>query len=324
MTAAVAHASSMGAPAELARCPLMPTYGPPSLQLVRGEGSWVWDREGRRYLDLLSGLAVTSLGHSHPAVADALAEQARTLVHVSNLFGTEPGWQVARTLDRLLGEGPGGWGPDEQARAGVLRQQWRRGQRVRHQARPTLRRPWPSRRRQRLWLVPRAHAGDLARHWAADQTRALPAVAGRVPARRLVRPRRPRRSPRSDGGRGAARGRPGRGRREPGTDRLPRGCATAVRRARRAAHLRRGADGPRSLRRLVRPPGLGCAARCGDDGQGAGQRRPDRRLLGTYGGGCRLRARRSRHHLRRPAAGHRRRQGRAGGDGGRGRARLER
>jgi predicted acetylornithine/succinylornithine family transaminase len=87
----------------------MPTYGPPSLQLVRGEGSWLWDRDGTRYLDLLSGLAVTGLGHSHPAVAEALAEQARTLLHVSNLFGTEPGWEVAVTLDRLLGAGQAGW-----------------------------------------------------------------------------------------------------------------------------------------------------------------------------------------------------------------------
>jgi acetylornithine/N-succinyldiaminopimelate aminotransferase len=112
------HATAMGAPA-LERCPLMPTYGPPTLQLVRGEGSWVWDRDGRRYLDLLSGLAVTSLGHSHPAVADALAEQARTLVHVSNLFGTEPGWQVALTLDRLLGTGQEGW-PDVGPRGQVF------------------------------------------------------------------------------------------------------------------------------------------------------------------------------------------------------------
>jgi predicted acetylornithine/succinylornithine family transaminase len=81
------------------------------LKLVRGDGTRVWDGEGKEYLDLLSGLAVTSLGHSHPAVADALAEQARTLLHVSNLFGTEPGWQVARTLDRLLGIGQPGW-PD--------------------------------------------------------------------------------------------------------------------------------------------------------------------------------------------------------------------
>ncbi|MGE3619606.1 MAG: acetylornithine transaminase [Acidimicrobiia bacterium] len=99
------HAAAMGAPEDLERCPLMPTYGPPALQLVRGEGTWVWDRDGRRYLDLVAGLAVTSLGHSHPVVADALATQARTLLHVSNLFGTEPGWHVARTLDRLLGGG---------------------------------------------------------------------------------------------------------------------------------------------------------------------------------------------------------------------------
>jgi len=103
-----AHASAMGAPA-LAHCPLMPTYGPPTLQLVKGEGSSLWDKDGRRYLDLLSGLAVTSIGHSHPAVARALHEQAQTLLHVSNLFGTEPGWEVAQTLDRLLGVGQPGW-----------------------------------------------------------------------------------------------------------------------------------------------------------------------------------------------------------------------
>jgi predicted acetylornithine/succinylornithine family transaminase len=95
----------MHAPEALDRCPLMPTYGPPQVQFVRGEGSLLWDADGNEYLDFLSGLAVTSLGHSHPAVADALAEQARTLLHVSNLFGTEPGWQVAVTLDRLLGGG---------------------------------------------------------------------------------------------------------------------------------------------------------------------------------------------------------------------------
>jgi acetylornithine/N-succinyldiaminopimelate aminotransferase len=85
--------------------PLMPTYPPPPVTFVRGEGSWLVDDTGKRYLDFLSGLAVTSLGHAHPAVADALAEQARTLLHVSNLFGTEPGPEVARTLDRLAGGG---------------------------------------------------------------------------------------------------------------------------------------------------------------------------------------------------------------------------
>ncbi|MBA2624916.1 MAG: aminotransferase class III-fold pyridoxal phosphate-dependent enzyme, partial [Acidimicrobiia bacterium] len=83
----------------------MPTYPPPAVTFVRGAGSVLWDDEGGRYLDFLSGLAVTSLGHAHPAVAAAVAEQARTLLHVSNLFATEPGPDVARTLDRLLGGG---------------------------------------------------------------------------------------------------------------------------------------------------------------------------------------------------------------------------
>ena len=65
----------------------------------------LFDDLDRRYLDLLSGLAVTSLGHSHPAVAQALSDQAATLLHVSNLFGTVPGPQVAATLDRLMGGG---------------------------------------------------------------------------------------------------------------------------------------------------------------------------------------------------------------------------
>ena len=99
--------------------PLMSTYPPTSLTLVRGEGSWLWDDHGNRYLDLLSGLAVTSLGHSHPAVAAALHDQAQTLLHVSNLFGTEIGPQVAATLDRLLGVGQPGW-PTEGTRGQVF------------------------------------------------------------------------------------------------------------------------------------------------------------------------------------------------------------
>lgn len=85
--------------------PLMPTYPPPPVTFVRGEGSWLWDDQGNRYLDFVGGLAVTSLGHAHPEVADALAVQARTLLHVSNLYGTEPGLAVAATLDRLVGDG---------------------------------------------------------------------------------------------------------------------------------------------------------------------------------------------------------------------------
>src|SRR5690348_11921812 len=83
---------------------LMPTYPEPAVTFVRGEGSRLYDAEGRAYLDFLCGLAVTSLGHAHPAVADAVCEQARTLLHVSNLYGTTIGPEVAVTLDRLVGD----------------------------------------------------------------------------------------------------------------------------------------------------------------------------------------------------------------------------
>jgi acetylornithine/N-succinyldiaminopimelate aminotransferase len=72
---------------------------------VRGEGVRLWDSEGREYLDFLSGLAVTSLGHAHPAVADAVGDQARTLGHVSNLYYNELQPQLAARLDALLGGG---------------------------------------------------------------------------------------------------------------------------------------------------------------------------------------------------------------------------
>src|SRR2546421_2162059 len=81
----------------------MPTYPPQPVTFVRGQGTELFDESGRRYLDFLSGLAVTSLGHAHPAVAEALSEQARTLLHVSNLYGTLPQRDVAATLDRLIG-----------------------------------------------------------------------------------------------------------------------------------------------------------------------------------------------------------------------------
>ncbi len=87
------------------RSALMHTYAEPAVTFVRGAGSELWDTEGRRYLDFLSGLAVTGLGHAHPAVAEALAEQAGTLLHVSNLFGNTVGPEVAATLDRLVGGG---------------------------------------------------------------------------------------------------------------------------------------------------------------------------------------------------------------------------
>ena len=66
--------------------PVMPTYARLPVAFAHGEGVWLYDTEGRRYLDALSGIAVTGLGHSHPAVTKALIDQAGTLIHTSNLY----------------------------------------------------------------------------------------------------------------------------------------------------------------------------------------------------------------------------------------------
>jgi len=83
----------------------MGNYGIPPLTFVRGAGTELFDDAGHRYLDFLCGLAVTGLGHAHPRVAAAVAEQAATLIHVSNLFVTEPQLEVAERLDRLVRSG---------------------------------------------------------------------------------------------------------------------------------------------------------------------------------------------------------------------------
>ena len=77
---------------------LMQNYGARNLALVRGQGAHVWDSEGRRYLDLLSGLGVNNLGHCHPKVVAAIQKQAQTLLHVSNLYLIEPQVQLAGLL----------------------------------------------------------------------------------------------------------------------------------------------------------------------------------------------------------------------------------
>ena len=90
---------------ELDAAHVMQTYGRLPVAFVRGEGARLWDSEGREYLDFLTGLAVTSLGHAHPEVADAIADQARTLLHVSNLYYNDVQPRVAERLDRLAGGG---------------------------------------------------------------------------------------------------------------------------------------------------------------------------------------------------------------------------
>ena len=82
---------------------MMRNYPPRPLALVRGEGCWVWDDAGKRYLDLVAGIAVVTLGHGHPAPARALAEQAAVLGHVSNLYWSEPAVALAERLCALSG-----------------------------------------------------------------------------------------------------------------------------------------------------------------------------------------------------------------------------
>jgi len=85
----------------------MPVFGPPARMIVRGSGTEVWDSEGRRLLDFLSGIAVVSLGHANERVAQAISDQARTLVHVSNFFANPVATSAAQQIDALLAEATG-------------------------------------------------------------------------------------------------------------------------------------------------------------------------------------------------------------------------
>ena len=84
---------------------VMPTYGRFDLALARGEGSYVYDVAGRRYLDLGGGIAVCALGHANPEITEALVQQSRTLVHVSNLYYHEPQGRLAQELVKRIGPG---------------------------------------------------------------------------------------------------------------------------------------------------------------------------------------------------------------------------
>ena len=85
---------------------LMNTFGPPKRVLVRGEGPYVWDADGARYLDLLAGIAVNALGHAHPTLTAAISAQLGTLGHVSNFFATPTQVALAERLLALADAGP--------------------------------------------------------------------------------------------------------------------------------------------------------------------------------------------------------------------------
>ncbi|MBD8025004.1 acetylornithine transaminase [Microbacterium gallinarum] len=87
---------------------LVRSFGERMAMFVRGEGSYLWDADGKRYLDFLAGIAVDSLGHAHPVFVDAISRQAATLAHVSNYFATPPQLELAAQLKRLAGTGDSG------------------------------------------------------------------------------------------------------------------------------------------------------------------------------------------------------------------------
>ena len=259
---------------ELDHCPFMPVFGAPKLMIERGRGTEVWDTDGKRYLDFLSGIAVVSLGHANPVVAAAIAEQARHLAARQQLLrqpaGDVGGDQDQRAAARRL----------RPRRPDLLHQLRRRVERVRHQAGPQVGRARPPLRRQRARQLPRAHAGDAGGDRPAEQARAVPADAGGLQARRLGRSRRDARRGRRIGGGGADRAVAGRGRRQPGTARLSRGDPAAVRRDRGADDGRRDPDRVRPHRTVVRVRAHGRRARRRHARQGDGQRDAGRRVLG--------------------------------------------
>jgi acetylornithine/N-succinyldiaminopimelate aminotransferase len=87
---------------------IMGSAPPPMAVLVRGEGCYVWDAEGNKYLDFLAGIAVNSLGHAHPVLVDAVSKQVGTLAHISNYFASPPQIELAERLKRLSGAGDAG------------------------------------------------------------------------------------------------------------------------------------------------------------------------------------------------------------------------
>jgi acetylornithine/N-succinyldiaminopimelate aminotransferase len=83
---------------------MMNNYGTPPLLLTRGKGSRVWDENGNEYVDLIAGIAVNALGHGDPRVTEAITDQLNTLGHVSNLYASEPGIELAEKLIELTGQ----------------------------------------------------------------------------------------------------------------------------------------------------------------------------------------------------------------------------
>ena len=104
MSAHAFDTAAFGSGEEVDHCPFIPVFGAPQVMFARGKGTELWDIDGKRYLDFLCGLAVTSLVHSHPVITETIFRQADTLLHVSNLFANPNAGRAAIEVNALLAE----------------------------------------------------------------------------------------------------------------------------------------------------------------------------------------------------------------------------
>ena len=275
---------------------LMGTYRRLPVAFELGEGAWLQDTDGKRYLDALCGIAVCGLGHAHPRVAEALASQGRApRAHLESL-PDPPSGAPRRAALRCHGHGEG-----------VLRQLRRRGERSGDQTRASRRAPARHRHadhRGRRRRLSRPYHGHADGHRLARRPGRLRTPAGGLRARPLRRRRghRAHRRQQRRRRRRVHRADPGRRRHRAAAAGLSRARPRPVRRARLVADARRGTDRRRAHGHPVRLPERLCPreyececrtlpvrrrlrryagrrrARRADDGQGHRQRRPHRRL----------------------------------------------
>ena len=296
---------------------LMPNYGIPPLALARGEGCRVWDADGREYTDLIAGIAVSSLGHAHPARHRGGEQAGRRLAHTSNLFLHEGEVALAERLLSLLGA-PGSTGTPA-ARPGVLRQLGHRGQRGRPQAGPPPPGPGPPGVRGRRGRLPRPDHGRPRADRQELHPRAVRAVRGHGPVRAL------RRRGRAAGAATRATPPPCSSSRAsakaavvPPPARLPAGRpATPATRPARCWWRTRSRAASAAPARGSPTRRTGCTPGRAHPGQGAGRRAAHRRLHRAGRRRHRAAQGRPRQHVRRQPGGLRRGPGRAGHHRGR-------